>query len=90
MLNEHIIVDKYVVIDDLDLKNEETNSHLVRINEQVGITKDDARRIIDMINLLRIVFLLSKEYHYILVVMQYNVLIMWTIKNLQLLHQSFI
>ena len=50
-LNEHKIVDKYVVVDDLDLKNEEINSHLVRINGQVGITKDDARRIIDMINL---------------------------------------
>jgi len=49
-LNEHESVDKYVVIDDLDLKNEEINAHLVRTNGQVGITEDDARRIIDMFN----------------------------------------
>lgn len=49
-LNEHEFVDKYVVIDDLDLKNEAINAHLVRINGQVGITEADARHIIDMIN----------------------------------------
>lgn len=49
-LNEHKFVDKYVVIDDLDLKNEEINAHLVKINGQVGITEADARRVIDMIN----------------------------------------
>lgn len=50
-LNEYeTIVDKYVVIDDLDLKNEEINEHLVRINGQIGITENDAVRIIDMIN----------------------------------------
>lgn len=48
-LNEHA-VDKYVVIDDLDLRNEEINSHLVKINGQVGITEEDARYIIDMIS----------------------------------------
>lgn len=49
-LNEHEFVDKYVVIDDLDLKNEEINAHLVKINGQVGITENDAQRVIDMIN----------------------------------------
>lgn len=49
-LNEHEFVDNYVVIDDLDLKNEEINAHLVKINGQVGITEADARRVIDMIN----------------------------------------
>jgi len=49
-LNEHEIVDKYVVIDDLDLKNEEINAHLIRTNGQVGITGDDAMRIIDVLN----------------------------------------
>ena len=49
-LNEHEIVDKYVVIDDLDLKNEEINSHLIRTNVQVGITEYDEIRVIDMIN----------------------------------------
>lgn len=40
---------KYVVIDNLDLKNEEINAHLVRINGQVGFTENDAVRAIDMI-----------------------------------------
>lgn len=45
-----LFVNKYVVINDLDLKNEKINAHLVRVNRQVGITEDDARRVIDMIN----------------------------------------
>lgn len=49
-LSEHETVDKYVVLDDLNLNNEEVNSHLVRTNAQVGITEDDAMRVIEMIN----------------------------------------
>lgn len=49
-LNEHKNVDKYVVLDDLDLNNEEINSHLVRTNAQVGITEDDANSAIVMIS----------------------------------------
>jgi len=49
-LSEHENCHKYVVLDDLNLKNEEINSHLVRTNAQVGITEDDAKRVIDMIN----------------------------------------
>jgi hypothetical protein len=49
-LSDHETVDKYVVLDDLNLQNEEINSHLVRTNAQVGITEDDAKRVIDMIN----------------------------------------
>ena len=49
-LSEHEEANKYVVLDDLDLKNEEINSHLVRTNAQVGITEDDAMRVIDMIS----------------------------------------
>jgi hypothetical protein len=49
-LDEYEIVDKYVVIDDLDLKNEEINAHLVRTNGQVGITEEDARLIIQRIS----------------------------------------
>jgi hypothetical protein len=49
-LSEHETVDKYVVLDDLNLKNEEINSHLVRTNAQIGITEYDANRVIDMIN----------------------------------------
>lgn len=49
-LNENQSVDKYVVVDDLDLINEEINAHLVRINGQAGITEEDAMRVIDMIS----------------------------------------
>ena len=38
------------MIDDLNLKNEEINAHLVIIDVQVGITEDDAKHVIDMIN----------------------------------------
>jgi hypothetical protein len=48
-LNENTSFDKYVVIDDLDLLNEEVNAHLVRTNGEVGITEEDAIRVIDMI-----------------------------------------
>jgi hypothetical protein len=49
-LNDHKIVNKYVVIDDLDLRNEEINAHLVRTNGQVGITEEDALSIIEKIS----------------------------------------
>ena len=49
-LSEHGPIDKYVVLDDLDLKNEEINSHLVRTNVKVGITENDIKRVINMIN----------------------------------------
>lgn len=49
-LNENKIVDKYVVIDDLDLKNRDISEQLVIINGQVGITEEDAELIIDIIN----------------------------------------
>lgn len=49
-LSEHKNFDKYVLLDDLLLKSEEINSHLIRINAQVGITEDDAKRAIIMIN----------------------------------------
>jgi len=50
-LSEHKTVDKYVVLDDLDLKNEEINSHLIRTNAMVGITEEDGKRAIHMLNL---------------------------------------
>jgi hypothetical protein len=49
-LDDHEVVDKYVVIDDLDLKNDEINAHLIRTNGQVGITEEDARLIIQRIS----------------------------------------
>ncbi|WP_238885436.1 HAD domain-containing protein [Clostridium sp. YIM B02551] len=48
-LNEHEDIDKYVVIDDLDMKDEEINTHLVRINGKTGITEEYAKAVIDMI-----------------------------------------
>jgi len=49
-LNEHKSVNKYVVIDDLDLINDEIKPHLVRTNGQFGITEEDALRVIDQIS----------------------------------------
>lgn len=49
-LNEHKSVKKYAVLDDLDLRNEEINAHLVRTNRQVGITEEDALSVIDKIS----------------------------------------
>jgi len=49
-LSEYEDAYQYVVLDDLNLRNEEINSHLVRTNAQVGITEDDAKRVIDMLN----------------------------------------
>jgi hypothetical protein len=49
-LDEHETVDKYVVIDDLDLKNEEINAHLIRTDGHVGITEEDAGLIIQRIS----------------------------------------
>jgi hypothetical protein len=41
------------VLDDLDLKNEEINSHLVKTNAQVGITEDDAMSVLVMISYIK-------------------------------------
>ena len=49
-LDENKNVEKYVVIDDLDLKNEEINSHLVKVNGEIGITEEDAKVVINIIN----------------------------------------
>lgn len=48
-LSEHETIDKYVVLDDLDLRDEEVNAHLIRTNGQVGITEEDARLVIQRI-----------------------------------------
>jgi len=48
-LSEHKEVCRYVVIDDLDLKNEEISSHLVRISSSTGITEEDGNLVIDML-----------------------------------------
>lgn len=45
-INEHPQVEKYVVLDDLDLRNKEINAHLVRINGKIGLTVKDAKRVI--------------------------------------------
>lgn len=49
-LNEQKSVDRYVVLDDLDLKNQEINANLVRTNSKFGITEEDALRVIDKIS----------------------------------------
>jgi hypothetical protein len=48
-LKENHNIDKYVVVDDLDLRDEEINKHLVRTNGHIGITEEDALHIIDIL-----------------------------------------
>ena len=49
-LNEHRSVEKYAILDDLDLENEEINEHLIRTNSHVGITEADGLSIIEKIS----------------------------------------
>ena len=49
-LNSNKNVEQYIVIDDLDLRDEEINKHLVRTDGSIGITEEDAKRVIKMIN----------------------------------------
>lgn len=49
-LDENNTVDKYVVIDDLDLRNDKINANLVRTNPKIGINEDDAKHVIAMLN----------------------------------------
>ncbi len=49
-LNEHPQVEGYIVLDDLDLWDEEINSHRVMIDGKFGLTEDDAKCAIDRLN----------------------------------------
>ncbi|WP_297632973.1 HAD domain-containing protein [uncultured Clostridium sp.] len=46
-LKNHGEVKKYIVIDDLLLKEEEINRNLIRINAEIGLTVKDGRRAIE-------------------------------------------
>lgn len=56
-LDENKSVEKYVVIDDLDLKNQEINNNLVKVNGEIGITNEDAQLVINMLNGGKIIIL---------------------------------
>ena len=43
-------IESFIVLDDLDLKNEQINAHLVRIDGKIGITNDDVECAIKMLN----------------------------------------
>lgn len=49
-INDNDNVEKYVVIDDLDLINEQVNKNLIRTNGKIGITKEDAKRAIMLLS----------------------------------------
>lgn len=49
-LEEHYDVEKYVVLDDLDLKNDQINANLVQTDGKVGLTKEDVKLAIRILN----------------------------------------
>jgi len=48
-LNAHAEVEKWIVIDDLCLHNEEIEKHQLKTNQIVGLTKEDVDLAIDML-----------------------------------------
>ena len=49
-LEKHCDVDKYVILDDLDLKNDQINANLIRIDGEFGISEEDVKRATDILN----------------------------------------
>jgi len=49
-LEKHCDVDKYVILDDLDLENDQINSNLVQINGEIGITEEDINHAMAILN----------------------------------------
>ncbi|WP_160672122.1 HAD domain-containing protein [Clostridium sp. C8-1-8] len=49
-LEDNKDIEKYVVIDDLLLKDENINAHLVKINGEIGLTFEDALSVISMLS----------------------------------------
>ena len=49
-LERHCEVDKYVILDDLDLKNDRINANLIQIDGKIGITEDDVKRAMNILN----------------------------------------
>ena len=43
-LDEHKAVDKWIVIDDLDLHNPEIETHQLKTDPHIGLTSDDVRK----------------------------------------------
>jgi len=49
-LENHCDVDKYVILDDLDLKNDQINANLVQTDGEIGITEEDVKHAMDILN----------------------------------------
>jgi len=49
-LEKHCDVDKYVILDDLNLKNDQINANLVQTDGRVGITEEDIMRAMEILN----------------------------------------
>lgn len=49
-LNEHEDVEKYVVLDDLDLKNDQIVANLVQTDGKIGITEENVQHVIKILN----------------------------------------
>ena len=49
-LEKHCEVDKYVILDDLDLENDQITANLVQIDGKIGITEEDVNHALDILN----------------------------------------
>jgi len=49
-LENHYDVEKYVILDDLDLKNDQINANLIQINGNIGITEEDVKHAMAILN----------------------------------------
>jgi len=49
-LEKHYDVDKYVILDDLNLENDQIIANLVQIDGKIGITEEDVNHAIDILN----------------------------------------
>ena len=49
-LEKHCDVDKYVILDDLHLENDQINANLIQIDGRVGITEEDVKRAMAILN----------------------------------------
>ena len=49
-LEKHCDVDKYVILDDLNLKNDQINANLVQTDGTVGITEEDVKQALEILN----------------------------------------
>ncbi len=49
-LGAHPEAGQYAVLDDLELKDDEVNAHLIRVDGRIGLSEADAKRVVKRLN----------------------------------------